>query len=234
MSRPHPRFDESFVATSVPPSALDALWAQGWRHQGALFFRYTHCVMAGIEHDIVPLRVDIEAFQMSKSQRRVWRQNEDIHWELVPTEIDDRLEAMFHRHSMRFAENIPGSIQDFLGPDPMSIPARTFTLKAWLKEELIAASFIGVGTHCVSSLYAIYEPDHAHRSLGNLTLLKELDLAKNAGKRFLYQGFATPLPSRYDYKTRFHASQGLDWTTGNWFPLADVPKMQQRQAPSGV
>jgi leucyl-tRNA---protein transferase len=231
MSRLLPRFDESFIATSMPPSGLDALWAQGWRHQGALFFRYTHCMMEGVEHDIVPLRIDLDAFKHGKSQRRLWNRNQDIEWEVKPTVVDDRLEEMFRAHSTRFAENVPGSIGDFLGPEPDSVPARTYTLRASLKRKVIAASFIGVGAHCVSSLYAIYDPAYAERGLGNLTLLKEIEIARNAGKRFLYQGFGTPKRSRYEYKMRFRGTMGLDWTSGNWFPLAEVPVMQARFHP---
>jgi len=52
-----PRIDECGLAERVTPASMDALWSQGWRHQGALLFRYSHCVMQGVEHDIIPLRI---------------------------------------------------------------------------------------------------------------------------------------------------------------------------------
>ncbi len=225
MSTLLPRFEESFVSTHMAAPAMDALWAQGWRHQGAMFFRYTHCIMQGVEHNIVPMRIDLPQFVMSKSQRRVWRRNADLRWEVVPAEIDDALNQMFVRHTVRFVENIPFSLQDFLGESPSTVPCRCYAFKAWLGDRLVAASFMDVGMNSTSSVYAIFDPEHARRGLGTMTLLKEIEVAHRAGKRFMYHGFGTPLHSRYDYKKMFRPLQGLDWTTGNWMPLDTVPVM---------
>ena len=213
-----PRFEESFFSTSVSAYSMDALWAQGWRHQGALFFRYTHCVMMGIEHDIVPVRIDLRQFTASKSQRRVWRRNEDLHWVIEPAVIGDDMREMFYAHSTRFVENIPTSLEDFLGEHPASVPCRCHAVKAYLDDRLVACSFLDVGAHAVSSVYAIFDPEHSKRGLGTLTLLKEIQVAQLNHKHFLYHGFATPLPSHYDYKKNFSAIHCLDWRTGNWVP----------------
>lgn len=210
------RIDEAFFAPQVPAATMDFLWSQGWRHQGHYFFRYTHCVMEGVEHDIIPLRVDLSRFEMSKSQRRVCRRNEDLRWELAPAEMDDAIHAMFARHSERFTDNKPTTLSAFFSNEPALIPCECVMLKAWLGGELVAVSFMDLGVESVSSVYAIYEPEHDWRSLGTLTLLKELEIAKKVGKRWLYQGFGTRLPSRYDYKCRLSAIQGYDWQTQSW------------------
>jgi arginine-tRNA-protein transferase len=225
MSTLLPRFAESFLASHMPAPAMDALWAQGWRHQGSMFFRYTHCLMEGVEHNIVPLRIDVNHFHFSKSQRRVWRRNDDVRWEVVPTEIDEVMSEVFEKHTTRFVENVPGSLHDFLGDSPSNVPCRCYSVKAWLGDRLAAASFVDLGMNCMSSVYAIFDPEFAKRGLGTLTLLKEIDIARRAGKRFIYHGFGTPRPSRYDYKQMFRPIEGLDWVTGNWMPLAEVPVM---------
>lgn len=211
-----PRFEESFISMNVSPFSMDALWAQGWRHQGGLFFRYTHCVMLGMEHEIVPVRIDLRRFELSKSQRRVWRKNADLRWVVEPAVVDESMRAIFAAHSSRFVENVPASLEDFLGDQPSSIPCRCHAVKAYLGEQLIACSFVDAGAHSVSSVYAIFDPAFSKRGLGTLTLLKEIEIAQFNHKHFLYHGFATPKPSLYDYKKNFTAIQCLDWHTGNW------------------
>jgi len=216
------RLDEAFLAPQVPAATMDFLWSQGWRHQGHCFFRYTHCLMEGREHEIIPLRVDLARFEMSKSQRRLWRHNEDLRWEIVPAEFDEAIHAMFARHSERFDENKPTTLGAFFSSEPSHIPCECAAIKAWLGDELVAVSFLDVGVEAVSSVYAIFEPEHEKRSLGTLTLLKELQIAKATRKRWLYQGFGTRLPSRYDYKRRISGIEGYDWKTREWRPLATI------------
>lgn len=214
------RIDECGLAERVTPASMDALWSQGWRHQGALFFRYSHCVMHGVEHDIIPLRIDLAGFTMSKSQRRVWRRNEDLRWEVEPAVLDDAMHAMFQRHSQRFTENVPTRLEDFLGPEPAHAPGTCLAVKAFLGNELIAVSFVDVGARAASSVYAIFEPEHQKRGLGTLTLLKEIEWARAAGKCFLYHGYGTRAPGPYDYKRQFASIEGYDWALEQWGPLA--------------
>ena len=213
---PVSRIDECGLAERVTGASMDALWSQGWRHQGKLFFRYSHCVMQGVEHDIIPLRIDLAQFQMSKSQRRVWRRNEDVRWVVEPAVLDDAMHAMFERHASRFDENIPTCLQDFLGSEPAHTPGECLAVKALLGDELIAVSFMDVGEQAASSVYAIFEPDHAKRALGTLTLLKEIDLARGAGMIYLYHGYGTRASGPYDYKKQFSPLEGYDWETRRW------------------
>lgn len=212
------RIDECGFAERVNAASMDVLWAQGWRHQGTLFFRYSHCVMRGLEHEIIPLRIDVNRFTPSKSQRRVWRRNEDLAWEVAPVVFDEAMHRMFERHAERFTENIPSSLHDFLGVDPANMPGRCLAVKALLGGEPIAVSFLDVGARAMSSVYAIFEPDHAKRGLGTLTLLKEIEIARASGKHYLYHGYGTRAPGPYDYKKQFNALEAYDWSSNAWRP----------------
>ena len=52
--------EDYFVSWSVGPRRMDALWAEGWRHFGVLFFRYRRSSYGGRRCTVVPLRVDLE------------------------------------------------------------------------------------------------------------------------------------------------------------------------------
>ena len=180
--------------------------------------------MEGVEHNITPLRVDLDRFTMSKSQRRVWRQNEDVHWEVSPAEFDDQMHGMFARHSERFEDNKPTTLHAFFSDEPSAVPCECLAVKAWLEGKMIAVSFMDLGAEAVSSVYAIFEPEYQKRSLGVLTLLQEIRVAQFLGKRWLYQGFGTRLPSRYDYKKRLSSVQGYSWDQKAWNDQTEIPQ----------
>jgi arginyl-tRNA--protein-N-Asp/Glu arginylyltransferase len=212
------RIDDVFLSPHVAAGRMDELWAAGWRHQGILFFRYSHWPTEGVEHEIMPVRLNLAQFTPSKSQRRVWRRNADLRWEIGPARLDEVLHRIFALHSSRFHENVPQSLTDFLGGEPATVPCKCRMLKAMLGDRVIAASFLDQGEHDVSSSYAIFDPAHAKRGLGTLTLLKEIETAKAAGRRYLYHGYATRTPSHYDYKKTFNALESYDWAKQAWSP----------------
>ncbi len=203
------------------PGLMDALWAQGWRHFGARFFRYSVSVMeSGSLQRIIPLRIDLTEFQPSKSQRRILRQGAELTVRIAPAVVDELREAMFQRHKARFTSNMPETLRDFMPEaEPSDTPCECREIQVWERDRLIAISYLDLGREAASSVYAIFEPEAARRSPGIFTLLQEIEYARASGRRFLYLGYATVEPSHYDYKKRFHNLQRLDWL-GNWLPLA--------------
>jgi arginyl-tRNA--protein-N-Asp/Glu arginylyltransferase len=219
MQFPPPVFD-SLRLPHAAPEQMDALWAKGWRHFGRDFFRYSLSLGddGGVQF-IQPLRMDLAAFQMSKSQRRVLRRNADTDVRIAPAVVDGTREAMFLRHRARFVTNIPESLHIFIpGEHPAREPCECVSVEVILAGRLVAVSYLDVGAEAVSSVYAMFEPDESWRSLGTFTLLHEIQWAAARGKRWLYPGYATAQPSHYDYKKSFRPLQCYDWR-GNWLPL---------------
>lgn len=218
-----PAFDDAFICDSVPAEVMDQLWETGWRHFGNLFFRYsTQMSEHGTAQTIAPLRIDVARFCPSKSQRRVLRKNEDLRWEIVPAQIDDSLRAMFQRHKQRFTHNVPDALETFLGSDPASGPCACHMLRVFAADRLIAASFFDVGQVAASSVYGIFEPEWARRSLGIFTMLLEVQHVHSVGLRWLYPGYATHEASVYDYKKQFNGTEILDWASGAWRVYREV------------
>jgi arginine-tRNA-protein transferase len=216
-----PWLNECFAAAQVTAPQLDALLAGGWRHFGSLFFRYSAQHAAdGALQTIMPLRIELARFTPGKSQRRVLRRNADIRWEVIPARAGDDVQALFHSHKQRFKDNVPDSIFDFIAPGrPGVAPCPCLEFRALAGGELVAASFLALGETATSSIYAVFDPAHAARSLGTLTLLKEIEFSRARGCHFLYPGYATREPGAYDYKKRFAATQALDWADGGWHDL---------------
>lgn len=213
-----PVLDQSFRCPSVPPEIMDRLWETGWRHFGDTFFRYNVSADDQGLKTITPLRLDLAAFQPSKSQRRVLRRNADLRHEFRPARLTDEARALFHRHKARFTSNVPEELDNFLSPDPASIPCTCLECRVYEGNTLLALSFLDVGQQATSAVYGMFEPAHAWRSLGILTMLLEMEHSRALGCRYYYPGYATHEPSAYDYKKQFHSLETLDWLTGEWRP----------------
>lgn len=209
--------DEGFIAWQVPPEEMDRLWAEGWRHFGPLFYRYAQAQHGGALMDVRPLRIDLRAFRLSKSQRRTLAKNRDLVVRVQPTRLDDARRALFHKHKQRFTENIPDSLEDFLGAEPSLGPCANLEVSATLNGRLVAASYLDVGHRAVSSIYAFFDPDHHRRSLGLFTMLAEIEWALQRDCRYYYPGYVYLQPSHYDYKKQFHGLESYDWRV--WQPM---------------
>ncbi|MBK9528145.1 MAG: arginine-tRNA-protein transferase [Acidobacteria bacterium] len=208
--------NEQFDADAVTPEQLDMLLADGWRHFGTHFFRYNLNVYKEEIVRVIPLRIRLADFQLSKSQKRVLRKNGDLTVEFVPIQITAEIESLFHRHKRRFDHDIPDAIYDFLSPDAGNFPTVGFQITARdANDKLLAASFFDVADESVSAIYGCFDPDDTSRSLGIFTMLKVIEFASQNGKTFYYHGYAYDSESFYDYKKRFSGVEQFDWK-GDW------------------
>ncbi|HQU84952.1 MAG TPA: hypothetical protein PKY59_17565 [Pyrinomonadaceae bacterium] len=207
--------NEEFYAESVTPFQLDALLADGWRHFGKHFFRYNLGVSHGEIRFVMPLRIRLDDFSFSKSQRKVLRKNSDLKIVFRPVEITSETIELFEKHKQRFKEGIPDSIYTFLDENAAVVPCQTMECAVYFEEKLVAISFFDVGESSISGIYACFAPEFSERGLGTLTMLCEINFAIKIGKEFYYQGYAYAGNSFYDYKKRFRALEKYDWFE-NW------------------
>lgn len=214
-----PLISEEFqVEGYAVPGAMQHLWATGWRHFGRMFFRYNLTLSGAAIQHIVPLRVDLKQFHLSKSQRRVLRKNADVTCIISGAEITDELHEMFQRHKGRFKDNVPDSLHSFLADDPSAGPCECLMVKCLLDGQCVAASYFDVDQDAISSVYGLFDPEFGSRSLGLLTMLLEMEWAVAQGKQWYYPGYATLEASHYDYKKQFSGLQGYDWSSDTWMP----------------
>ena len=211
--------NEEFYAESVTSAQLDMLLADGWRHFGTHFFRYNLGVYEDEIRRVIPLRIRVADFTLSKSQRRISRRNADLNVKIQPIEITDENEALFDRHKRRFKSGVPDSIYDFVSTDAANGPTEGLEVSVRDGDKLVAASFFDVGETSISSIYGIFDPNATSRSLGIFTMLKEIEYARDSGKTLYYHGYAYEGESFYDYKKRFSAIETFDWNE-SWQPFS--------------
>lgn len=210
-----PFINEQFYASSVEPHEMDLLLAEGWRHFGTHFYRYSLGVHKGEIQLVVPLRVRVADFTLSQSQRRILRKNEDLRTVIRPVEMTPEKQDLFERHKMRFEEGVPDSVYDFVSYEPATVPCVTNEVCIYEGDRLLGLSFLDEGEKATSAVYAMFEPEERARSLGILMILKEIEYSGETGREYFYPGYAYDGPSFYDYKKRFSALEEYDWM-GNW------------------
>jgi leucyl-tRNA---protein transferase len=199
--------NEYFFNDQLNGAQMDYLWAHGWRHFGEYFFRYSNVD----EKHVTPLRIDLEKFKLSTSLKRILKVNQDLKVVIRDAFIDDEKAAIFQRHKLRFTENIPDTIYEFLSSNPAQIPCETKEVCLFENEKLIGVSFLDLGENSSSSVYSIYEPEITKRSLGIFLILNSIRYSMELGKRYYYLGYAYREPSHYDYKKRFSGLEKFDW-----------------------
>lgn len=212
-----PDINDYFYAVKVSPSFMDRLWAEGWRHFGALFFRYSRFIEGDKRLTIIPVRVNVSSFRLSKSQRRIYRKNRDLDLKIQPVQIDETRERLFELHKTRFKTNPPSSLDVFLGGKIMpGFVCEMLEFSLWFNDKLIAASYLDIGSKATSSVYAMFDPAFSRRSLGIYTMLLEIEFSKNNGFNYYYHGYASLEPSVYDYKKCLSGLEYYDWKSEKW------------------
>jgi leucyl-tRNA---protein transferase len=210
--------DETFLCWSASPAQMDRLWAEGWRHFGVMFVRYYTAVHGEKRFTVLPLRIDIERFVLSRSQKRVLAKNRDAKIAVRPSSVDNEKQELFEKHRCRFEENVPTSLYNFLSTMPASLPCPNVELCVYVGKQLKGVTFLDVGARATSAVYAIFDPAEAKRSLGIFMMLQSLRFSMERGCRYYYPGYAYREPFAYDYKKRFAGLEYLDWNDG-WRPF---------------
>jgi leucyl-tRNA---protein transferase len=208
---------QSFFCTEASPAAMDRYWAEGWRHFGILFFRYTGAFHDGERFTVLPLRVDLERFAPTRSQKRVLAKNRDTEIRLRPSFVDSEKTELFLRHRRRFRRDAPTALDEFLSPNPASTPCRNVELCVYRGSTLLGVTFLDLGATATSAVYAIFDPAEAKRSLGILMILQSIEFSLRRGYHYYYPGYAYREPFTYDYKKHFTGLEYFDWA-GRWLP----------------
>lgn len=197
---------------------MDQLWAGAWWHLGTTFFRQSAIPWKGRLEPLLHLRMSLDRFEPSESQRRIARRNWDLRVVRRKAVVDDERRELFDRHKARFEDGIPQALDDFVGPFPDRVPVPATEFDVYEGRQLIAVSYLACGENSVASLYGCFDPRFSRRSLGVFTMLTEIAYARARGCRWYYPGYAMVEPSSMDYKKRFHGLEAYDWGSG-WSPF---------------
>ncbi len=208
---------ESYLVLEATPEEREALLNAGYRSFGKYYFR-PKCVGC---HQCVPLRIPVDKFVATKSQRRVWRRCQQIDVMIdTPRYTDEKFE-IYRDHLQRFKHKSGGSsVEDFaFSFYDSTIPALEFCY--YLEGTLVAVGIVNVSPSALSSVYFTYRLAYAKLSLGTFSVMAEIDYARCSGKPYVYLGYYVQHNHFMAYKARYCPNEILT-SRGQWIPFYDA------------
>ena len=220
-----------FSCNALPPAIYESLLPRGFRRSGTSFYR---TICEGCDR-CIPIRIDVENFRPSRSQRRVLRRN-------IDTQVScDSGETSFREDRFRLYESYcrdrhgkptesgEGSnvYSSFLVDSPLGSVTVT---EYWTVQDghprLIGNGYLDVLPEGLSSVYFVWDTVVSRLSLGTYSILREIELARNLGKRWYYLGFWVPGSPVMDYKANFGPAQIS--RHDRWIPLTEEMRDELR------
>jgi len=209
---------EYYFPQSLSPARLDRYLAGGWFRSGPSLFRARLLCLGGNLYEVTNIRVDLENYSLSRSLRRIQnRAKRDLRVEVGPVRIDSDRERLYRQHKHRFKGFIFETLEEFLFSGESHSLFHTLEISVYLENQLIAVSYFDQGFSSLASLLGLYDRQMGRYSLGLLTMLMEIEYAKQEGCRYYYPGYVLEGYPGFDYKMRLGGIQYYNWN-GRWRP----------------
>ncbi|WP_428938536.1 arginyltransferase [Fontivita pretiosa] len=209
----------ALVSRRVPPMLYHALMDAGFRRSGDFIYQPA---CRGCRQ-CMPLRVLVEQFRPSKSQRRCLKRNADVQVAVDPRPrpTDEKLE-LYYRYLREWHGQVGPDDEDdrreefvrFLYDSP--VQTIEFTYRD-ADGRLLAVGICDVCAASLSSVYCFFDPSPpaARRGLGTYAALCEIRYARDHCIPYYYLGYWVYGCSAMQYKSGFRPHQLLG-TDGRW------------------
>jgi len=201
---------EYFFAMDLCPDKLNELLENGWRKFGIYYFRpdCLGCLRC------VPIRINVDRFIPSRSQKRVMKKGTEIEVRFKPLEYREEIYDIYREHSWTRFGNVTGVDEFTASFYTPSCPS--FQSEYYLNDELFAVGFLDRSQNSLSSVYMVYKKDFEKFSPGTLSILREIEYASSLNLKYYYLGYYIEDNSSMCYKNRFHVHEKYDWIKKEW------------------
>ena len=203
------RFAYAFL-TDLDGKEINFFLSTGWRKFGIYYFK-PEC---GQCRDCIPIRVNVNDFLPSKSQRRTLRKSSPIEVKFSDLNYNEEIYEIYKNHSeIKFGKETDREdfITSFYNPSCPSLQSEYY-----LDGKLFAVGFLDITSEALSSIYFAYNTDFEDYSPGTLSIIKEIEFAKSLGLKYYYLGYYIKNNNSMSYKNRFFPNEKFNWETGLW------------------
>lgn len=191
------------------------LMQQGFRRSGDDIYR-PHCVAC---QACKSLRVLVQEFIPSKSQKRIFKRNQ--HFKVL---LSRTIKASYYPLYERYINTVhhdgsmfPASEEQFKSFTQNNITEQCY-IEIWHNDILISVAVTDDIPNALSAVYTFYDPNYKSYGLGVYSILKQIEIAAQQNRQFLYLGYQIETCSKMNYKDRYKAHQILvenQWQTVN-------------------
>ena len=198
----------------VTKALYNYLIQHGFRRSGDQSYR-PHCPAC---QKCVAVRINLNHFIASKSQRRCMRRNQHFTtYEHEATFNQEHYDLYCRYLASRHREGgmdypAPKSYSNFL----ISTWSETRFIEIRHQSQLIAVAVTDYVEEGLSAFYTFFDPDYAQHSLGTYCILKQIEIAKDRGMLWLYLGYWIEESQKMNYKQNFSGLEGYQdqqWKT---------------------
>ncbi len=180
------------------------LLARGWRRQGRSFFR-SECPAC---KKCRSLRVDVRAFQPTKSQRRCLKRNAHIAVAVRPAGASAEHADLYNRwhadmHRRRGWEGDRTTVEEYR--DNLVGPGYEFAREFayYDGDTLVGVGLVDAVPGALNSIYFFHDPAWRPLGPGTFSALSEIRHAQETGRDWVYLGYWIPENASMAYKNRF-------------------------------
>jgi len=183
---------------------------RGWRRFGDYYSR-PNC---GNCNKCISLRIDVKNFQFSSSQRKILTKNSD-------TKIIIRRPSISLEH-LKLYDKYHRYMKDKKGWDYYKVNGDSYCdlyvngFSTFGKEilyirdsKLVGVDLVDFVDDGLSAIYFYYDPSYNKLSLGNYSLFKQIEIAKERELEWIYLGYYVADCDSLNYKVKFKPYQTL-------------------------
>jgi len=152
------------------------------------------------------VRIVVDDFKKSKSQRRIWNRNSDLSCEILPAVATGEQFELFDRYQKgRHAGGEMAKMDYFEFQNLVEeTPVETSIVEFRDADDcLVGAILTDRLASGLSAVYSFFDPDEEKRSLGSEMLLWLIDYAKACSFAYIYLGYWVKGSPKMAYKSKF-------------------------------
>jgi arginyl-tRNA--protein-N-Asp/Glu arginylyltransferase len=178
----------------------DLLIGVGFRRSGSQIYR-PNCAQC---QACQPIRLPINLFKASKSQKRALKLNQDLSIKLSESDKSDYYPIYESYINQRHADGsmYPASRDQYLSfiVNPWN---KALFIEIVLQDELIGVAVCDRVADGLSALYTFFLPEYAQRSLGTYAILQQVQVSQRLNLDYLYLGYQIDACQKMNYKQNF-------------------------------
>jgi len=184
---------------------------RGWRRYGR---SYVYPVCEGC-NECKNLRIDVQNYSYSKSQKKVISRNEETEIVAKQPVVTDEHIALYNKYHQYKAKQSGWKHQDISRTEYFETyveGAFEFgkELHYYIDGKLVCIDLIDILEDGVNAIYCYYDPDYARYSLGTYSLLYQINIAESLGLEWVYLGYWVEGYKSFQYKEKFQPLQILE------------------------
>lgn len=173
----------------------------GFRRSGNHYYR-PHCTDC---QACIPVRVPVDAFKPSRSQKRILKNSQGIQAQLLSADFHEDHYLLYEKYiNARHADGdmFPASREQYRS---FLVDGRNCTkfVEFTLESQLLGIAVVDELQNGLSAIYTFFDPAVSHLSLGTYAILWQLEETKRRKLPFLYLGYFIKQCPKMAYKTAF-------------------------------